>query len=275
MKKHSILVAIDFSDSSEIVLKKALKLSINKGWDIYVTHIIERGFFGIETDFDTAKKNCISFLEQKFPQIKHSHFYCIEGDIKAEILKLAENLAVNLIVLGSSGESFSLEKLLLGSTTKKIIRESSVPVLVVKNEDEPLYRNIVIPTDFTDASKKVVENTANLFPESLLKLLHLYSVPFEGRLNIYGFDKSSALDFSRQIGIEQEFQCKEFVKHLHVNKDKIQSIVKKGILNVKYFGDDGWLFDSDLVVLHTTGSLSFFAFDLLESSTKDVIIYKM
>jgi nucleotide-binding universal stress UspA family protein len=57
-----------------------------------------------------------------------------QGDPGEELLKLCRDLGSDLIVLGTVGKS-GLEKLLLGSVAEKVVRHSSVPVLVVPAND--------------------------------------------------------------------------------------------------------------------------------------------
>ncbi len=54
-----------------------------------------------------------------------------EGDPATEIIKTAEEENVSLIVVGEKGEN-AVEHLFLGATSVKIVRDSKVPVLVVK-----------------------------------------------------------------------------------------------------------------------------------------------
>ena len=57
----------------------------------------------------------------------------LEGNPAAEILKLAKDESVNLIVIGSIGKT-GLEKFLMGSVAEKVVRNSKVPVLVVRGD---------------------------------------------------------------------------------------------------------------------------------------------
>ena len=58
--------------------------------------------------------------------------WIIEGQPAKEILRLAEEQSVDLIVMGTLGRS-GIEKFLLGSVADKVIRGSSIPVMVVRN----------------------------------------------------------------------------------------------------------------------------------------------
>ncbi|HSD58383.1 MAG TPA: universal stress protein [Methanotrichaceae archaeon] len=52
------------------------------------------------------------------------------GDPADEILKISQELGVDLLVMGSIGRS-GLSKILLGSVAEKVVRHSKVPVLLV------------------------------------------------------------------------------------------------------------------------------------------------
>ncbi|HSD58122.1 MAG TPA: universal stress protein, partial [Methanotrichaceae archaeon] len=54
----------------------------------------------------------------------------IEGHPASEILRLAEETPMNVIVIGAIGKT-GLTKFLLGSVAEKVVRNSKVPVLVV------------------------------------------------------------------------------------------------------------------------------------------------
>ena len=56
-----------------------------------------------------------------------------EGVASAEILKVAAEEQVDLIVLGSNGKT-GLDRLICGSVTKDVERGAQVPVLVAKND---------------------------------------------------------------------------------------------------------------------------------------------
>ena len=58
--------------------------------------------------------------------------WIMEGQPAKEILRLAEEQSVDLIVMGTLGRS-GIEKFLLGSVADKVIRGSSIPVMVVRN----------------------------------------------------------------------------------------------------------------------------------------------
>jgi nucleotide-binding universal stress UspA family protein len=55
----------------------------------------------------------------------------IEGHPADEIIKYSEKNSVSLIVMGTLGKS-GLDRFLLGSVAEKVVRNSKIPVLVVR-----------------------------------------------------------------------------------------------------------------------------------------------
>ena len=58
--------------------------------------------------------------------------WILAGHPAEEILKLAEEQSIDMIVMGTLGRS-GFEKFLLGSVADKVIRNSRIPVLTVRN----------------------------------------------------------------------------------------------------------------------------------------------
>lgn len=276
MEKPSILVATDFSDNCDKVLNKVLSFAKDKDFELNIIHVVEDSIFNFQEDSEKIKYNCIKFLKKHFPQIDENKFYFRVGCIEKEISKLAQELNCTLIVIGNSGENFSFEKLIMGSTTKKIIRSLDIPTLVVKNTNIIDYKYILVPTDFSENSKITVENTFKLFPDSRINLLHVYSVPFESRLNMYGIDKEHASQYISNIAKDNLNEGKKFIKTFKTDENKLSLTIENDVLTSEYFRDDSshWLDGVDLISLHTTGNISFFTFEMLEKSKKDVLILK-
>ena len=57
--------------------------------------------------------------------------WILEGQPAKEILRFAQDQSIDLIVMGTLGRS-GIEKFLLGSVADKVVRGSSIPVLVVR-----------------------------------------------------------------------------------------------------------------------------------------------
>jgi len=94
------------------------------------------------------------------------------GAPATEIKKLAEQMEVDLILIGSVGESSKVRELFLGSTVADVLRVAPVPVLVEKYASNkegvkrlPIFKEksatLLLPTDFSASAdfvyKKILE----------------------------------------------------------------------------------------------------------------------
>jgi nucleotide-binding universal stress UspA family protein len=142
-KVETILVPIDFSEDSRRSLRLALNLAEKFGARLALLHLIEPvvvpGPYGtmhslrpVTVDYEALAKSAKEGLEQLVPQGSRVPFqaYAFSGSPRVDIVSFAEQLAADLIVLGSRGLT-GLERLLLGSTTEQVVRTAQCPVLTV------------------------------------------------------------------------------------------------------------------------------------------------
>jgi nucleotide-binding universal stress UspA family protein len=130
-----ILVATDFSDCSKEAYAEAIQLARQLKGTVLLTHVIEPiGSVHIEP---------LAYLELKAGQaldrmvhpareegIKvETHLF--KGDPAAEIIKAAEDLQCDLIVMGTHGRT-GIPRLLMGSVTERVLRASPVPIVAVR-----------------------------------------------------------------------------------------------------------------------------------------------
>ncbi|MHA3050660.1 universal stress protein [Acinetobacter sp. ANC 4635] len=150
MANNNILVPIDGSDTSLSALKQAAILVNALGSKLIVISIVEENpfvnadfyYFGADSStmkeyFDEACKNAKAALlaAQKLCEdlgVNDAEIKMIKGEVSATtILKTAEELNSNLIIMGSHGRK-GVQKLALGSVAEDILLHSPLPVLIVK-----------------------------------------------------------------------------------------------------------------------------------------------
>jgi nucleotide-binding universal stress UspA family protein len=168
MKK--IIVPVDFSKHSEYALKVAALLAKKYNLTIYALHMLDLQEFSISESpsshqekgiffLKLAEKKFKSFLEKDYlnevnvvPIIKHYKVF-------SEVNTVAEEVNADLVIMGSHGAT-GLKEFFVGSNTEKVIRYANLPVLIVKNEIKDVsFNNIVIATDFSEASVPAFKNT--------------------------------------------------------------------------------------------------------------------
>ena len=102
-----------------------------------------------------------------------------EGNATKEIVLLAEQLPADLLVLGTHGRS-GFERLFLGSVTEKVLRTTHAPVMTipppVTQPGPALYKTILCPLDFSDASTRALEYALSLAQEADARLILLHVI---------------------------------------------------------------------------------------------------
>lgn len=109
-----------------------------------------------------------------------------------------EALGVDLVVAGAHGSGF-LQRMLLGSTASQLLRKSRHPVLIVKQEPRHAYRRVLVPIDFSAASRRCVELAREVAPGADLLLLHVFEVPFEGKMQFAGVGTDVLLQYRSEM----------------------------------------------------------------------------
>ena len=144
----SILVAIDFSDSSDNAFQMAMNMAKKFKARLLVLHVINepvdlRGFYVPHISFEKleeeieegAKKMMESFCRQHMHGFDDYECLIVPGLPYEQIIAQAEEKSAELIVLGTHGRT-GLDHVLFGSTAEKVVRKSALPVLTVRLEGD-------------------------------------------------------------------------------------------------------------------------------------------
>lgn len=275
MKKFTLLVATDFSENSITLLQKAIDFTASQQWNIHVLHVVESSSFKENKRLDYIKEHCWEKVSSLQPLLKKEQFHCFKGNLEKTVSIVAQTIGADMVMIGDNRQKHPIEEIFMSSDTKAIIRESHIPIFVTKTKDYSEYKTILLPTDLSEASSHVIQDIARLFPDALLILLHLYSIPFEFRLGMYGFNENEIAQFKEESRQKAESELKEFIHTLNLSVKQTLPIVRKDLLSSERFEDNHKDLRADMVAIHTTGNISFFAFDLLDKSSTDVFIYKV
>lgn len=164
-KNNTILVPTDFSEVANNALEHAVAIAKTYGNEILLMHIVEESFLGSIFGSKNSIKDGIvgQMLQDKLEELckgiaeKHgvkATGIIREGRIYKTILDACEEYDLDSIVMGTHGAE-GLERI-VGSNSSRVIAQSPVPVVVVKEKpigDEG-YKNIVFPVDLSLESKQ-------------------------------------------------------------------------------------------------------------------------
>lgn len=169
------LVPYDGSDQSEY----ALEVAVNSFDDdrIVLLHVVEPFADHTEAGGFTSQRyqQQIDAAEGLLAEVIDSipDGTSVETEIRYgrpahEIVAVADELAVDAIVIGSHGRD-GAKRLLLGSIAESVIRRAPVPVTVVREQSAAPGRRperIVVPFDGSDESKRALEYAIEQYPEA-------------------------------------------------------------------------------------------------------------
>ena len=135
MKK--ILVGFDGSEGSEQALNRAIML-IDEFGELILLAVVPNSNDQLLIDSDAHRKmkikadNLINSTIRDLGK-KSYKITCLveEGDAAAKIIDVSNRLNVDLIVLGSKGQS-ELGRYLIGSVSNKVVQYAGKPVMVVR-----------------------------------------------------------------------------------------------------------------------------------------------
>ena len=143
IKLNRILVGCDFSPHSSLSFQYALSLAGEFGCELHLVHVLENTIYGdllksaakSKGEKQHALHNELNDkLTRMIPEVTHSghppRTSLLAGEPYQELTKYALKHDIDLIVLGVRGQGLK-ETLHLGSTTDRVVRQASCPVLSV------------------------------------------------------------------------------------------------------------------------------------------------
>ena len=187
MKK--ILVPTDFSTHAVHALKVAAQFAKRYNGEIFLLHMLELplqlvGSSGIPVGGSSqnlpealyfmklAKKRFAEIMQQPFLKGIKVHETVEFHQAFEGIMEVSEKYNCDLIVMGSHGAS-GFKEMFIGSNTEKVVRNSNIPVLVIKN-DHPQFNVIdfVFATDCNSENKHTLKKALK-FAHKIDAKLHL------------------------------------------------------------------------------------------------------
>ncbi len=274
---YKVLVPVDFSKRSEYATKMAAQIGKNINCEIYLLHLVElpSGIIdmGAGSNFSIPKSMVyLRKVKEKMIALKTQLFndsqvvkYSIKFQHPYEGIKnYVSKINANLIVMGSQGVS-DFEEMIIGSNTEKIVRTSTIPVVVVKTDSKKFkFKNFIFASNYDDENKVAFKKFLD-FAHQFNAKIHLLKINTLDRFE-------STTDTKEKI--------KEFIREYNLPKKTISiyndTSVVKGITN---FAKE---VNADLIALSTHGrsglsSLfnSSIARDLSKNALRPVITFKI
>lgn len=156
MERDIILVPTDFTPVADCALDHALEIAKLFNHKICLLHIVNKKLISLQKKKYEKRLQKIAETNSNRSGIEIT-FRIEEGSILDEINSIASLLKAEFIVMGIHGKKGVQH--IIGSYAYKVIVNSVIPVMVVKNKHHhDGYNNIVIPIDFSyESSQKIIK----------------------------------------------------------------------------------------------------------------------
>jgi nucleotide-binding universal stress UspA family protein len=138
-----LLVAVDFSDPTDLILRVARRLAVSLDASLWIVHAAEPepDFVGYDAGPEVVRGQVAKELRDEHRQLQEYADQLREAGVEAKailvrgptvesLLEMAEKQGSDLIIVGSHGRGMMAE-IFMGSVSQGLIRAGRYPVTVV------------------------------------------------------------------------------------------------------------------------------------------------
>lgn len=273
MTFKTILHATDFSDASLQALEQAHRLARFHSAALHVLHVevlLEARYPALAVATLTAQRESSEQMLRELLARKGMDD-TIQVTLRhprpaVAIADYAQEHGISLIVVGSHGYS-GIDRLLMGSEARRLIRYTPAPVLVVKSGDGPErhddapYSHLLAPVDFSDVSLAALRKSDELAERYGAQLTVLHSLDVQAPTHYAYVSTDAQLPLARQA-------LAKFIGEAAVNTNPAQLISSSSsTMSILETAESQGV---DLIVMARTGASRMRRF-LVGSTTEQVL----
>lgn len=268
-----ILATTDFSGPAWHAVDRAARLAQETGSPLSVMHVMPgetlaelRKWLGTghvsEGKLLKANREQLQQLVDSLGRARPITVKPVEasGSVLDEIRREADALDAALLVVGARGASF-LRRLVLGSTSERLLRRTHRPVLVVRQTPHEPYQRVLLALDFSPWSLQSVAVARRVAPQARLVLFTAYQVPFGDKLRYAGVDEATIEHYRVQARAEATQRLSALAAQVGLSPGEWESCVVEGEASQRIVEQEQER-DCDLVVLGKHG----------QSATEDLLL---
>jgi universal stress protein E len=210
----NILAATDFSTRSNRAVRQAGLLAQSGSAQLHILHVVDNdqpdALVGME---EREAQRVLDEQTSSMPELKNlqPRLMVTRGDPFDGILRTAAEVSADLVVMGSHRKQ--LLDIIVGTTVERVIRKGPFPVLMVNNEAQRKYENVLVAVDMVDASADAlrVATTTGLIGDSRATLLHAFMPIGKAKMFAGGADQQSIYSY---VASQRDDVMKELVAFL-------------------------------------------------------------
>ena len=205
-----LVFATDFTARCDRAQDRAIQLAVQWGAKLTVVHALETA--GL-SDASWVEQEEVPVLIAREATRLREELSTVEGLQAAVIIRRGSPSGLVLDILGQDpadlivtgiSRNDSLGRAILGSTATSLVKESGVPVLVVKKRPTDWAGRIVLASDLSQNSAHAIRTALACFRPEAPVLFHAVDPPFKS----WAEDKET---YARQFRAESIEQCRRFL----------------------------------------------------------------
>lgn len=149
------------------------------------------------------------------------------GTVLKEIVDHADTLDADLLVMGVRGAGF-VRELLLGSTTERVLRLITRPVLMVKQMPHGPYQRVLVAVDFSERSVAALQLARLVAPNAHFVVLNAFQPPFESKLRQGGADEFEIMELRDAARRDADARMDEVMARADFPAERLTRLVLPG-----------------------------------------------
>jgi nucleotide-binding universal stress UspA family protein len=194
---RNILFATDFSECSRRAIPYVTSLARKFGSSVHLCHVatpsqLTTGAPEVAPSLDESERQ--TSAEELNEIVRRPEFKGLNvktilacGILRDELITVIHDNKIDLIVVGTHGRT-GIRRSALGSAAEQICRIASCPVLTVGPNivlnDLTLFRRILVPTDFSEESTKILPHVLDIAREYGATITLLRVIPPDAAVGI-------------------------------------------------------------------------------------------
>ncbi len=197
----TILVATDFSPAAGGAVRRAALIARQHGATLHLLHVVHPLdlYPGQNFDADALDKVALDAAGERLGILARTlaedygiptHAAWRIGRVHTQIAEYAQAVAADLVVAGARGEN-TRQRLFLGSTTSRLLRVRSGPLLIVRRPNWP-YDRVLAAVDFSADSDAALAWARRLAGETCLDVVHVLEPELDRRLSPHAREAANA-----------------------------------------------------------------------------------
>jgi nucleotide-binding universal stress UspA family protein len=185
---HSLLVPVDLTPSSDRILGRVSLLPLTADARVTLLHVVPASLPAAEQrraqrDASRVLAEEARHLRKHLPTKAHIQAVVKVGAAAKAIGALANEVKADLIVMGRCGRR-TLREALLGSTAERVVRQTRLPVLVVRLAPRAAYSRPTLALDLDGTADEVVRLMLRVLspPRPRIEVVHAFGAPYREQI---------------------------------------------------------------------------------------------